>query len=119
MLFQRQFKILFTADPKVVSLFTVPIAQMLHLLCVTLVIALVCIGSFSKGRSIQVKIFGIVMFAFVCTLFAASHGTVYPASFSSLHSIADIAHFLSNIASSLALVSCGMSIAVKELSTHP
>ena len=48
-------------------------------------------------------------------LFAAPRGATYLAAYSTLQALTGIANSISGLASSLALVACGMSIAEKKL----
>ena len=129
-LFQRSFKPLFSSDPEVIHTFNFPIASTLYMLCVTVAILLILLGVFFKGRGIWAELICVVLLVAVCplisrlgitletALFVARRGTVYLAAFSSLQSLTNFATGITDVASALALVACGMGIALKKIGNH-
>ncbi|MDY4519283.1 MAG: hypothetical protein SPE01_11735 [Candidatus Spyradocola sp.] len=126
-LLQRQFKHMMDYPDEIVSYFNFPVVQTVYLLLVTAVIGVICISTLVRGRSIWAEIMGIVMLTVVCTLFyrvgvmaetslfVSPRGSSYLAAYSSLQMLTGAADNIARLASSLALVACGMSIAAKKL----
>lgn len=124
---QRQLMSLMSYSPEMLPYFIFPGVQTVYLLLVTAVIVAIGVSTLAQGRSIWAEIVGIVMLAVVCTLFyrvgvqaeirlfAAPRGATYLAAYSARQALTGIANSISGLASSLALVACGMSIAEKKL----
>ena len=125
-LFQRQLKPIFAAPADVVAIFNFPIAQTLFMLSAGLAILLPCAGVFLKGKGIWPELLCIVMLLVFCpvlgnlgstletSLIAAPRGSTYLASFSVMQSLTAIPVGMTNTASSLALIACGMNIVFKK-----
>ena len=126
-IFQRQFKGLMSYDPEITHCFTFPIAGTLNMLLLTLAVLLLCAALFFKGRNIIPELLCIALLVLVCpfiarigntletSLIAAPRGTTYLASYSALSSLLNIATGITDVASALALIACGMGIALKKV----
>ena len=126
-IFQRQFKGLMSYDPEITHYFTFPIAGTLNMLLLTLAVLLLCAALFFKGRNIVPELLCIALLVLVCpfiarigntletSLIAAPRGTTYLASYSALSSLLNIATGITDVASALALIACGMGIALKKV----
>lgn len=125
-IFQRNFKSLMSNDPEVIHFFNFPIATTLYMLCATVAVLLICLGLFFKGRGIWAELLCILLLVAVCpliarlgttletALFVARRGSTYLAAFSVLQSLTNIATGITDVSSALALIACGMGIAIKK-----
>jgi len=114
-------------DPEITHYFTFPIAGTLNMLLLTLAVLLLCAALFFKGRNIIPELLCIALLVLVCpfiarigntletSLIAAPRGTTYLASYSALSSLLNIATGITDVASALALIACGMGIALKKV----
>lgn len=126
-LFQRFFKTLFTGQPEALDVFSFPIAQSLQILLLTCGVLLVVLAVYTKGRSFGAEILAILIIIALCPLVARFGGIVENMlngnkgaeqliSFSTLQAVTAFPLMFSGMASSLALVASGMSLAAKKLS---
>ena len=125
-LFQRNFKQLLSNPMEVIDTFIFPIASTLYMLCATVAVLLICLGLFFKGRGIWAELLCILLLVAVCpliarlgttletALFVARRGSTYLAAFSVLQSLTNIATGITDVSSALALIACGMGIAIKK-----
>lgn len=126
-LFQRFFKTLFTGQSEALEVFSFPIAQSLQILLLTCGVLLVVLAVYAKGRSLWAEILAILLIIVLCPLVArfggilenmliGNKGVEQLISFSTLQSVTGFPLMFSGMASSLALVASGMSLAAKKLS---
>ena len=125
-IFQRSFEKLMNAPGEIIDIFSFPIASTLYMLGATLAVLLVVLGVFSKGRGIWAELICIVLLIAVCPLIArlgttletmlliAPRGASRLAAFSSLSSLTSIAFGITDVATALALVTCGIGMVLKK-----